>query len=393
MMSASDWSEASGKYRRGLLEDTVPFWLEHAIDKEHGGFVSCLDQSGVWLDDDKSGWVQGRFTWLLSRLYATVDQKDEWYQAAEHGIRFMRRSGFRSDGRMWFQLDREGRGVRIRRYAYTEFFAAMAFGEWARISGDEEAGEEALRLFRLACEDMRGGRGPAKHEPLRQGKALGVPMITLGVAHALEDSIGGDGVAEERARAIEELRNEFLQPDGALLEQVGPEGPQLDRLEGRHLNPGHAIEASWFLMEEARRRDHPGLISDAIRVMDAAWELGWDEKHGGLLSLVDVTGGPVQEPWAELKYWWPHCEAIIALLYAARATGEQRHVDRWTLVSEWAHEHFPDPDSGEWFGYLRRDGSVMNTAKGNLWKGPFHVPRMQLMAAELCEYLAGAEAE
>ncbi len=394
MMNATDWREHAAKYRKDLLEDTLPFWLSHAVDSEGGGFVSCVDRDGAWLDDDKSGWVQGRFTWLLARLHAEIGPRKEWLEGAQHGIEFMRRCGYDEDRRMWFHLDRSGRGLRKRRYAYTEFFAAMAFAEWSRCSGDEEAGAEARRLFQLACDDMRGGRGPAKVEPIRPGKALGVPMITLGAAHVLEDCLEEPGVEEERTRAVAELRNDFFHPElEVLLECVGPDGELIDHLDGRHVNPGHSIEAAWFLMEEARRRGAPEVLTDAVRVLDGAWALGWDDEHGGLLSLVDVSGRPVQELWAELKLWWPHCEAIIACLCAARATGEERHVDRWRQVNDWAHAHFPDPEHGEWFGYLRRDGSVMNEAKGNMWKGPFHVPRMQWMAAELCDAMAGSREE
>jgi N-acylglucosamine 2-epimerase len=46
-------------------------------------------------------------------------------------------------------------------------------------------------------------------------------------------------------------------------------------------------------------------------------------------------------------------------------------------VHEWAYAHFPDREHGEWFGYLHRDGTVSTRLKGNVWKGPFHLPRMQ----------------
>ena len=128
-------------------------------------------------------------------------------------------------------------------------------------------------------------------------------------------------------------------------------------------------------------------MSDALRILDGSWELGWDEEHGGLFSLVDVSSAPVQETWAELKFWWPHCEAILAFLHAALATGDEAHIARWRLVHDWSHAHFHDRENGEWYGYLRRDGSVLNPVKGNLWKGPFHVPRMQLIAAKLCDEL------
>lgn len=50
-----------------------------------------------------------------------------------------------------------------------------------------------------------------------------------------------------------------------------------------------------------------------------------------------------------------------------------------------AYRHFPDPDRSEWFGYLHRDGRVSVRLKGNLWKGPFHLPKMQLVCWKLLE--------
>ena len=394
MTSSSQWLAQANAYRGSLLEETLPFWLEHGLDKTHGGFSSCLARDGSCYETDKSGWVQGRFTWLLAKTSRELGLRGEIYAAAEHGVRFIRDQGYTPDRRLWFSMTREGAGLRKRRYAYTEFFASMAFAQWSLLSGDAEAREEAERLFLLACDDMRGGRAPSKFEAVRATQALGVPMITLGVAHELEECCDSALIRHERDAAIAKIRTDFLHAEtGCLLECVGADGSFVDHAEGRQVNPGHAIEAAWFLMEEHRRRPDDELLRDAIQILDSAWELGWDAEHGGLLSLVDISGAPIQETFAEQKYWWPHCEAIAAMLYAVLLTGAPRHAERWCLVHDWAHDHFRDAEGREWFGYLRRDGSVFNTAKGNMWKGPFHVPRMQLVAARLCEALSRETAE
>jgi N-acylglucosamine 2-epimerase len=374
----------------------MPFWLDHCVDRSGGGFFSFLDERGGCYETDKSGWVQGRFTWLLSKLCTDFDGPEEWRSAAEHGVRFIREHGYTPDRRLWFMMNREGAGLRKRRYAYTEFFGSMALGQWSKLANDEDAATESERLFLLACTDMRtcGARGPGKWEDARVAQSLGVPMITLGAAHALEGCVDSEAITSERRAAIAKIQADFVHPEtGCLLECVGAHGEYLDHVDGRQVNPGHAIEAAWFLMEECRRRPNQELLALALRVLDSAWELGWDEEHGGLFSLVDISGAPNQDVSAELKYWWPHCEAIIAFLYAALLTGSSTYSDRWRIVHDWAHEHFVDTQNGEWFGYLRRDGSVMNSAKGNLWKGPFHIPRMQFMAADLCSALAAKEAE
>ena len=51
---------------------------------------------------------------------------------------------------------------------------------------------------------------------------------------------------------------------------------------------------------------------------------------------------------------------------------------------------FADEEHGEWYGYLHRDGRVSVPLKGNLWKGPFHLPRMQLVCWKLIEEYYGS---
>ncbi len=56
-------------YRSSLLDDVLPFWIKHAVDKEYGGFMFCLDRDGTIIDTDKGMWQQCRFTWLVPRQH------------------------------------------------------------------------------------------------------------------------------------------------------------------------------------------------------------------------------------------------------------------------------------------------------------------------------------
>jgi N-acylglucosamine 2-epimerase len=187
-------------------------------------------------------------------------------------------------------------------------------------------------------------------------------------------------------RSIDEIFALFLKPDRrALLETVGPAGEMLDGPAGRCVNPGHAIETCWFLMTEARLRHDRGLLERALPILDWSLALGWDPVHGGLFSFVDVEGRqPEQVEW-DMKYWWPHTEAIYATLLAYALTGKGEYAAWFEKVLDWSLAHFPDLENGEWFGYLHRDGSVALDLKGNNWKGPFHLPRAQLYAHLLLE--------
>jgi N-acylglucosamine 2-epimerase len=178
----------------------------------------------------------------------------------------------------------------------------------------------------------------------------------------------------------------FLDPQRNLIvENVTPDGRLDDSFEGRLLNPGHAIEAMWFIMDIAQRRGDTALIHQAIDVTLATLQLGWDAEYGGLFYFLDRLGRPPQQLEWDQKLWWVHLEALVALLMGYALT---RRPECWTWferVHAYTWEHFPDLDYGEWFGYLNRRGQVLLPLKGGKWKGCFHLPRALLRCWKLFE--------
>lgn len=368
-------------YRAQLLDDVLPFWIDHAIDREHGGFTTFLDQDGSLLSTDKPMWVQGRFVWLLARLYNTLESRREWLELARHGLDFIAAHGFDHDGRMFYSVTRDGRPLRKRRYLFTETFAAIGFAEYARAAGDDQARTRARELFHLIhhYHTTPGLLEPKVNPVTRPLKGHAMPMILLATAQVLREA-DDDPLYEQVIEAsICELRDHFVHPElEALLETVGPDGAFLDNPEGRIVNPGHAIESAWFLMHEAQRRDDGDLLALALRILNWSLTIGWDSEFGGIYYFRDVRGLPCEQYEHDMKLWWPHTEAIYATLLAHRLTGQPQYRAWCQRIHDWAYAHFPDPEHGEWFGYLHRDGTRSTRLKGNMWKGPFHLPRMLL---------------
>jgi len=386
--ASTDCKPLRETYRDGLLNDTLPFWLNHSIDKEHGGFITSLDRDGSIVDTDKGVWQQGRFTWLLAELYNNVEQRPEWLEMALHGIRFIDDHCFdKSDGRMWFHLTREGTPIRKRRYAFSESFAAIAYGELAKATGKSEFAEKAKATFQQFIEHNLDPQGvEPKFTDARPCRGIGFPMITINTVQELRESINLERADEWIDRSIDTIREFHIKEDiECVVETVGVNGELLDHFDGRTLNPGHAIEGAWFIMAEGKYRNDQSLIQLGCQMLDWMWQRGWDNEHGGMLYFTSVDENPVQEYWHDMKFWWPHNETIIATLMAFHLTGDTKYKDWHRQIHNWAYKHFADARDGEWFGYLRRDGTISNTLKGNLWKGPFHLPRMQLMCWQLLE--------
>lgn len=381
-------SELKDFYLRELVHDTIPFWLEHGMDEKYGGLLNFLDREGKPLSTDKSGWIQGRFTWVLSRLIGAAGPRPEWTAAATSCARFVRDKVLSGPGgRAYFELTREGNPLVLRHYLFSEIFAIIGMAQYGAVHGGRDWIGAALATLRIV-EDWRGKLLPKIDPETRQLRSHSETMILINAFQVLRDCD-----PEHTARYTEgidaqiaELFAYFVKPeDKALLETVNEDGSRAEGCEGRCINPGHAIETAWFIMEEGRRRGDRGLVNRAIPLLEWSLERGWDLECGGLFSFVDVDGRtPAQIEW-DMKYWWPHTEAVYACLLAWALTGNPKW-ERWfDTLHEYSWSHFPDPVHGEWFGYLRRDGSVANDVKGNQYKGAFHVPRFELNVALLLD--------
>jgi len=378
-------------YRDGLLKDVIPFWVAHAPDPEYGGYLHYLDRDGSVYHTDKSVWLQGRIAWLTALLYNEVERRPEWLEMSRQGIAFMEKHCFDTDGRMFFEVTREGRPLRKRRYLFSETFGVIAFAEYGRAAGDQRRIEKARELYRLLIKYVRNpSLLPPKVIPeTRASKGHALAMILIATTQQLRKT-GGDPLYDEVMNAsLASIFEEFMHPEKkALLETVGPRGEFLDSPEGRCVNAGHAIETAWFIMEEYRHCRNPGLLEQACRILDWSLAWGWDKEYGGLLYFVDIEGRPCDQYEHDMKLWWPHNEAIYACLLAYHLTGRQEYADWFERLHTWAFAHFPDPQHGEWFKYLHRDGTVANQAKGNRWAGPFHLARMHFKCWKLTEVMA-----
>ncbi|XP_072305460.1 N-acylglucosamine 2-epimerase isoform X2 [Eucyclogobius newberryi] len=309
---------------RRELDCTVDFWLKHSHDTEHGGFFTCLGRDGQVYDELKYVWLQGRQVWMYCRLYRTVP-------------RFHREE--------LLQAAKAG-GVFLRKHA--------------RVGGSSGPWKCAFCLT-------------------RDGKAVKIQRTIFSECFYIL-------ALDELSRVTD---NSDMQRGGAaVLENVSVDGTELQGCVGRLQNPGHTLEAGWFLLQYSSLWGLQDLQNTAISCfMEGPFQSGWDQEHGGLFYFLDVDGHcPTQLEW-NMKLWWPHCEALVAFLMAYTQTQRPEVLERFTQVYDYTFKHFPDALSGEWFGYLSREGKVALDFKGGPFKGFFHVPRCLLMCEAMLDQI------
>lgn len=379
------WAES---YKKDLTENIMPFWMKYGLDRENGGVYTCVDRDGSLMDTTKSVWFQGRFAFICSFAYNNVEKNQEWLDAAKSTLEFIEKHCFDEQGHMYFSVTAEGKPLRKRRYVFSETFAAIAMSEYALATGDQHWAKRAIQVFEDTQRFLATpGFLPAKFEADVKLQGHSIVMILINVGSCIRKVVNDPKLTQQIDESIEKLKKYFIHPEfKCLLETVGENGEFIDTNMTRTINPGHCIETSWFIMEEAKLRgwDKP-MLDMALQVFDWSWDWGWDKLYGGIINFRDCKNLPSQDYSQDMKFWWPQCETIIASLYAYLGTGDEKYLYRHERISEWTYAHFPDAEYGEWYGYLHRDGTVAQPAKGNLYKGPFHIPRMMIKGYMLCQ--------
>ena len=380
-----NWSKS---YRDDLINNILPFWLKNGLDTVNGGFYTCVDRDGTLMDTTKSVWFQGRAGFTFAHAYNQIEKNPDWLDASKSAIDFIEKYCFDTDGRMFFEVKADGMPLRKRRYLFSESFAAIAMAEYSIASGDESYARKALDLFKLILKYKNTpGLLEPKYPETFQTRGHSLTMILINTASCICRAIQDEALTNQINESIFEIENYLMKPEfKALLEMVDMNGGLIDTNAGRTINPGHCIETAWFILEEAKNRNwDPHLVKLAVTILDWSWEWGWDKEFGGIINFRDCKGLPSQDYAQDMKFWWPQCETIIATLYAYHATNDEKYLNWHRQISDWTYKHFPDKEFGEWYGYLHRNGTVAQPAKGNLFKGPFHIPRMMIVSNRLCK--------
>ena len=372
-----DLKKLENQYKEELLNSVLPFWLENSQDKEYGGYFSCLNRDGSVYDTDKFIWLQSREVWLFAMLYNKLEKRKEWLDCAVQGAEFLKKYGHDGNYNWYFSLTREGKPIVEPYNIFSYTFATMAFGQLSIAAGNKEYAEIAKNTFNLVLEKQNNPKGKWNklHSGTRPLKNFALPMIICNLALEIEELIDKDFLNEVIENCINTTL-EFVRPElgGIVVENILEDGSLSDSFDGRHMNPGHSIEATWFLMDLGKRLGRPELIEKAKNIALTMVNYGWDKEYDGIFYFMDRMGKPQQELEWDQKLWWVHIETLISMIKGYRLTGDEKCLEWFEKVHNYVWTHFKDPEYPEWFGYLNRRGEVLLEGKGGKGKGCVHVP-------------------
>lgn len=378
-------------YRAELLERVVPFWLEHAVDWDNGGVLTCISDAGEVLSQDKYMWSQLRAIWTFSALYNKIERRPEWLDVARHIYNFVKKYGRDEQGRWVFAVDKDGQILEGATSIYADGFALYGLTELARASDEREVIDLALETYENVQSRLArpGSYLTAPYTMPENGKAHGVSMIFSLVFNELGRYLDDQAIVEASLFHAREVMDVYLRPDRKLLyEFVHVDNSLIDSPQGRSVVPGHAIESMWFMIHIFGREGDQARVRRAVEAIQWHLEFGWDYEYGGLFHARDAEGGSPWWRFADAKLWWPHTEALYATLLAHEISHEAWPVDWFQRVHNYAFDHYPVPEHGEWTQKLDRQGNKLTDTVALPVKDPFHLPRALIYCIEVLQRLS-----
>ncbi len=430
MRSGADLTKAIGVDTRRqsafdlehLNDQILPWWYANGVDDERGGVLTCFDNQGTLLSTDKYTWSQGRWAWLMGRVFRAgraglaVKGSDAALDRAARTADFIAAHAVLEGGMTIYQTTREGNAVAqptpegaLHTSVYSDLFAVLGFAGAIGAVGaaDDPAPYEsrvdhwsqvATGILLSAVERVDDGTALTEPYPVPAGMtSLGVRMMILNAASELYTATQSSAVKRVAVRSAEFLAQSLRSGGSSLPPDFGfaGAGGYVDSLISRHRTPGHVLEALWFLVDAA---DSLPELADLLgswvsELALRALELGWDAEHGGLLRYADVDGGVpkgsrsgsryedlVVATWST-KLWWPHAEALYALPTIALASGSDRLWEWNDRIREYTYTTFPATPGQEWIQIRDRQGRPLNEVVALPVKDPFHIARALLLSA------------
>lgn len=380
-------SELAARLEDELLNSVVPFWVQHSVDRENGGFFNSLDREGNCYDPLKSTAMQWRNVYMFAALYNSEYRREEFLELALHGSRFCEKLR-EPDGNYTPFCDAAGNpafrmgppgGAPGLMKAMTCIYAGCACAELFRATGEVRfriESQSCFDCFTSALAQSEQGL-PDSRIPAMRARGCYMHLCHLCRTMIVNDCEFPDGRVNATLRKTFDVLPGFFCPEaGRWLERVPVSGGfRLDRSFFRNVTPGHDFETMWFLAQGAELAGNRKLLTRIPEWTRRIYTYAHDPEFGGVYSCMDALDKPIFDGRDLVKSWWPHNEAMLAAAYSYRISGDEWFLRMFDEVDSWSTEHFRDPEFGEWYGVVRFDGSVRNGFKGSLSKAFFHVPR------------------
>ena len=351
--------------RKHLLEEFLPLWSEHGVDRERGGFHPELTRElRPGPRDFKRLVSQARQVYAFS--HAALLGAPSWALAtAQHGLEFMNEKFWDArHGGWFFTTDLAGQPLDRRKDSYAHAFVLFAMAYYYRAAEDEEAlriAERTLDLLEEHLSDPEHGGflegATERWEPISEPRRQNPHMHLLEGLLALYQATGGSRYLERAHDIVRLFQKAFMDSEqGCLGEYFGDSWQPYPGALGQMLEPGHHFEWVWLLHQYASTCGTDSLLNDADRIFRFALRFGLDPEQGGVFDDINRDRAVVRDT----KRLWPQTELIKALAARYETLADREALGSLDQALEYCFSRHVDPVHRGWNDHLTREGKVFS---------------------------------
>lgn len=395
MRSMTDTKRFRAEAEAALHDNILPFWTRLA-DEIRGGWYGTVKGDGILVPDAPKGAVlHARILWAFSAAYRVTGRKEYFAQAARAKEYLLTRFYDSEYGGIYWSLAADGTPLDTKKQFYALGFAVYGLSEYARATGDPEALEYAVRLYRDIETHSFDPAGDGYTEAAaRDWSKLGDVRLSAKDANERKTMNTHLHILEPytnlyRVLRTGEVRARLVHLIELFLGRIwSPSTGHLGLFFDDHwhsrdagVSYGHDIEASWLLLEAAREAGDPALTA---RVTDAAARIAAAAGDG-----LQTDGSLIYERHADgtsdlERHWWVQAENVVGQLWLWRYHGDDAALARAAACWDYIRDRLIDHTGGEWWWGILSDGTPDRANdKAGFWKCPYHNTRMCLETMEL----------
>lgn len=399
---SKEFLEYANYYRNHIVNDVMPFWDARCLDLESGGYLTCFDRTGNLTDDNKYIWFQGRQLYVYSLLYNKIEKRKEWLDAAHHGYKFLVEKAYAGKGRWNYKLNRKGEVLIGTNSIFSDYHVIHGLAEYMKAI--ESKDEQGMQILNDSYDVLEKNMFDSEFKDIYENTWSPVfiwhdmYLTCLATADTCTDVLGYDRTKKLVNECLDKILYWFAKDEyKVIFESVTRDGKvDLNTPKSRFINPGHTLESMWFCLSVGNRMGRSDIIDRALEIIRWGNRVGEDKALGGVISYADALGlepEPVDwfketnSMWDE-KVWWPNAEALCTYAMAYALSENTDYYEMFKRQHEFCRTHFFDPQYGEWYERLERDGTVKNDSKGTPWKCAFHLVRALVMVEGIFRKLA-----
>lgn len=370
-----------------LTTNILPYWIHRMIDTR-GGFYGRINGNDELVPEaDKGAILNARILWTFSAAYRLLRRKD-YLQVATRAKRVIINDFFDKEyGGIYWSLKNNGIPSDTKKQIYALGFAIYGLSEYHRATGDEEALNYAIRLFRdIEAHSFDTVKNGYREATTRDWQEIADMRLSEKDAnerktmnthlHILEPYTNLYRVWKDE-QLKEQIRNLVL----LFIEKIKhPDTHHLqlffdDDWNSKHsiISYGHDIEASWLIHEAALELGDTELLAKVepvIQQIAIAASEGLTD-NGGM--MYETNGTETDTDY----HWWVQAETVVGYLNIYQHFGDKESLEKSLRCWDFIKNHLIDHTHGEWLWSVHADGTPNHEDdKAGFWKCPYHNGRM-----------------